>query len=145
MTAYVLSKGHPDREIVSANLQCFIAKLPNTKSWSIEITEYHKPRSDAQRSALFGVAYKPLMEHMGLRGDRDKEDLHEFFCGEYWGWHPTLRNKPLRTTTRNERGERDVIDTVTALDFYAFIQQYAAEQGVMVPDPDPFWREKETT
>lgn len=140
--SHVLHKGHPDHDIVRANLHAFIDRLPDTKSWEVEVSEYHKPRSDKQRKALFGAAYKPLMEFMGLRGEHDKEDLHHFFCGEYWGWHPVLRNKPLRTTTRNEQGQRQEISTVEALDFYAFIQQRAAERGVMVPDPDPMWREK---
>lgn len=140
--SYILHKGDPNRELVRANLHAFIDRLPESESWEFEWHKYHKPRSDKQRRALFGAAYKPLMEFMGLRGERDKDDLHAFFCGEYWGWHPALKNKPLRTTTRNERGERDEISTVDALDFYAFIQQRAAEQGVMVPDPDPFWKEK---
>lgn len=142
MTSYVLHKGDIRRDEVKANLHAFVDRLPESKSWVLVVTEYHKPRSDQQRKALFAAAYKPIMEHMGLRGERDKEDLHAFWCGEYWGWHPQLRNKPLRTTTRNERGERDEISTVDALDFYAFIQQRAAMQGIDVPDPDHFWREK---
>lgn len=140
---YVLDAKDPNRENVRANLHAFIDRLPTTQSWQFAVTKYHKPRSDKQRKALFGAAYRPLMEYMGLRGERDKEDLHAFFCGEYWGWHPVLKNKPVRTTTRNERGEREEINTVDALEFYAFIQQRAAEQGVMVPDPDPFWKERE--
>jgi hypothetical protein len=145
---YVLHANAPERDTVRANLHAFIDRLPVAKSWSIIVGPYHKPRSDKQRSALFAVAYAPIMEHMGLRGEQDKADLHAFWCGEFWGWHPTLRNKPLRTTTRNERGERDVISTRVALDLYRFIQQRAAEQGIDVPDPDPFWKEnaaKEST
>lgn len=139
---FVFHKEDPYRERIVVNATEFLWRLPAGKSWQVEIRPYRKPRSDKQRKALFGAAYKPIMEYMGLRGEQDKNDLHAFFCGEYWGWHPQLRNKPIRTTTRNERGERDEISTREALDFYAFIQQRAAEQGVFVPDPDPFWREQ---
>lgn len=139
---YELHSGHADRARICANLHAFIDRLPESQSWQISIEQYRKKRSDKQRKSLFGLAYKKIMDHMGLRGSRDKDDLHAFWCGEYWGWHPTLHNKPLRTTTTNERGERDVITTLAALELYEFIQQRAAEQGIDVPDPDPFWKEK---
>lgn len=138
---YILHANAPERDNVRANLHAFIDRLPASKSWSIVVGPYHKPRSDKQRSALFAVAYAPIMEFMGLRGEDDKQYLHTFWMCEFFGRHPELPNKPLRTTTKNERGERDVITTVVALDFYKFIQQRAAEQGIDVPDPDPFWKE----
>lgn len=143
MTPYVLDPRDPDCDIYRANMSAFVDRLLAAgKRVRAEVGIYTKPRTDRQRKALFAAAYKPIMERMGLRGERDKDDLHAFWCGEYWGWHPELRNKPLRTTTRNERGERDVISTAEALDFYEFVQQRAAERGIDVPDPDPFWREK---
>jgi hypothetical protein len=84
------------------------------------------------------------MEFMGLRGEEEKNELHRFWCGEYFGWTEggALRDrKPVRSTTKNEQGQRDEISVDTALDFYGFIQKRAADQGVFVPDPHPFWRE----
>lgn len=140
---FVLWANHPDREQVRANLSAFIDRLPATKSWRIEISEERPKRTDKQRRSLFGPAYKAIMEATGLRGSRDKDKLHSDLCGEYFGWHNAgITKVPVRTTTTNERGERDEISTMQALDMYAFVQQFAAEFGIFVPDPDPFWREK---
>jgi hypothetical protein len=143
MTAFVLDPKDPNCENVRANLHRFIDQLPKSKAWEWTWQKYTKTRTPKQRKALFAAAYKPIMEFVGLRGEDDKLELHSFFCGEFWGWReePMMRKRPLRTTTKNERGERDEISTTVALDFYAFIQQRAAEQGIYVPDPDPFWRE----
>lgn len=130
----------PTRGMILANAHAFLDRLPDTKAWQIEIKQYRKSRSDKQRNSLFGVAYKPIMEFVGLRGDKDKQELHTYFCGEYFGWTEGgsfSRKRPVRTTTKNERGEDDEIDTQTANDMYAFIQQRASEQGIYVPDPEP--------
>lgn len=110
----------------------------------VTVEELTRARTAKQRNALFGVAYKSLMEQMGLRGEREKEDLHEFMCGEFWGWREQVvmgqvRRFPARTTTRDLDGNRDVISTREQLALYAFIQQRAAEHGYDVPDPDPEW------
>ena len=140
--SYYLMPGDPRRPAILANAHAFLDRLPENKPWKVTTEKFVKPRSEQQRKALFAAAYKPIMEFMGLRGEQDKKDLHAFWCGEYFGWHPDLRNKPLRTTTKNECGERDEITIAGALEFYAFIQQRAAERGIDVPDPDPFWRER---
>ena len=113
----------------------------------VTVEEAKRERTDKQRASLFGVAYASLMNQMGLRGDADKEQLHSTMCGDYFGWiEKTILGRkvqaPRRTTTKNEQGKRDVIDTKTQLDFYAFIQQRAAEYGYDVPDPDPEWFRK---
>lgn len=101
-------------------------------------------RSDEQNAALFGVAYPPIIAHTGYR----KEELHEVFCRAYFGEveHDIAGRiivKPKRTTTTNERGEREVISKLDFANFYSFIQQVAAEHwGVFVPDPDKRWRER---
>jgi hypothetical protein len=146
VSAFVLDPKNPNCEHIRECLHKFIDQLPRTKAWEWTWRPFQKKRSDKQRKALFGAAYKPIMEFMGLRGEDDKEELHRFFCGEFWGWAkdgPFSSRRPARTTTKNERGERDEIDTKTALEFYAFIQQKAAEQGIYVPDPDPLYREQE--
>lgn len=50
-----------------------------------------------------------------------------------------IKMKPFRTTTRDDKGKRDVISTLEMADFYAFIQRKSAENGFDVPDPDPDW------
>lgn len=141
---YVLNADHPGREQVKANLHAFIDRLPADKAWQCVIEPYHRTRTDKQRRTLFGAAYMPIMAFMGLQGSDDKAELHRFFCRKFFGERIDAlgRLMPIRTTTRNERGERDEITTVVALEFYSFIQRLAAEQGIDVPDPDPFWKEK---
>lgn len=143
---YQLNANGPERQDVLLNAVGFLKRLPADKSWVVSIEPFRKTRSQKQRGSLFGVAYKAIMEAMGLRGSKDKNDLHEFFCGEYFGWTeatPLMKSRPVRTTTKNERGEPDEISTVDALDMYAFIQQRAAENGIDVPDPDPMWGQRE--
>jgi hypothetical protein len=137
--SYTLEKGSKHRAAIKANLHAFIDRLPETKSWRVEVKESHKERTLDQNAAVFGVAYKVIMDAVGLRGDAERKELHRDYCGDFFGWVDAGlgRRKPRRTTTTNERGERDVIDTVTMAAMYAFIQQQAAEYGIDVPDPDP--------
>jgi hypothetical protein len=142
---FILHKSDPRRLTVLANAQRFIGQLPEAQAWEIEIRRHVKKRSDKQRRALFGAAYGALMEFCGLEGAKEKEHLHRDMCGEYFGWRKDAlgRPTPVRTTTKNERGEHDEISVDEALRFYAFLQRKGAEVGCWVPDPDPFWRENE--
>lgn len=113
----------------------------------LSVVEAKRERSQSQLGALFGIAYKILMREIGLRGEREKAELHDTFCGEFWGWRTitvmgVLRQVPTRTTTTNEHGVRDVISTREQIDFYEFIQQRAAGMGWDIPDPDPLWRDR---
>ena len=135
--SYVLHKSDPRRDGIRANLHAFVDRLPETKSWRVEVKEYRKDRTDAQNAALFGVAY-PAFRDTGYTPD----ELHDAFCRRFFG---TVEREvmgesvsaPRRTTTRNERGERDVISRQDFSDFYRMVQQVGAEAGVDVPDPDP--------
>jgi hypothetical protein len=119
----------------------FLSRLDVKKPWRITIGPVKKERSDLQNRALWGCAYRVLHEATG----NDPEDLHTYFCGEFWGWEEyTVMNRkrlrPRRSTTKDEHGKRDVISTRDLSDLYAFIQRRAAETvGVYVPDPDPSW------
>ncbi len=137
--SYALHKDDAGRSLVLANLHAFIDRLPPSKSWRIEVKELRKERTDKQLGALFGLAYDRIMEATGLQGDSDKRQLHRDFCGDFFGWTdgPLGRQKPMRTTTTNEKGERDVIDAKTMAEMYDFIQRKASEFGIDVPDPNP--------
>jgi len=116
--------------------------LSDRFEWEVRIVRATKQRTDDQNHALFGVAYKALRDQTG----NDVDDLHTYFLGEYFGWveHDVMgrsKLKPRRTTTTDEQGKRQVLNTVDFADFYDFIQRRAAEAGYIVPDPDPLWRE----
>lgn len=127
------------------SLMAFLSTLDVTKDFQVTIGLVKKERSDLQNRALWGCAYKTLRDATG----NDPEDLHTYFCGEYFGWVEydvmgATRKRPRRSTTKDENGKRDVISTIHLQDFYAFIQQRSAETvGVYVPDPDPMWFARE--
>lgn len=135
----------PDnREHSIDSLARLLAHYLPGKAIQVTVEPQKRKRSNDQLAALFGVAYKSLMAQMGLRGERERQQLHEAFCGEYWGWRDVviLNNAlrvPVRTTTTDPDGRRDPISTVEMMDFYAFIQQRAAEYGYDVADPNPEW------
>lgn len=127
-------------------LIAFLSAADVTKELQVTIGPVKKERSNQQNKALWGCAY----EHIRKATGNDKDDLHEMFCGEYFGWEVRevmgrKKRFPKRTTTTGYDGKRDVISTKDLQDFYAFIQQRAAEYSVFVPDPDPMWflREEE--
>lgn len=104
-------------------------------------SQWKEPRSDPQNNALWGVAYKAIEEATG----NAPQDLHEYFCGEFWGWVESTvmgrrKIKPRRTTTRDENGRASKVKADEFAKFYDFIQRRMAENGVYVPDPDPQWR-----
>ena len=135
--SFILPKGRRN----FTKLMAFLSVLDVTKEIQVTVGPVKKERSDLQNRALWGCAYKTLRDATG----NDPEDLHTYFCGEFFSWVEyevmgQKRKRPFRTTTRDENGKRDVISTLDLQDFYAFIQQRSAETvGVFVPDPDPMW------
>lgn len=123
---------------------CQIAKSffdINVEHLVVEIAPFKKERTDQQNRALFGHAYEILENETG----NSKQDLHDLFCGTHFGWetHEVLgqkKRKPRRTTTKNERGERDVMPAREFIKFYDLVVRTAAEYGIVIPDPDPMWR-----
>lgn len=132
-----------DRARTIARLAAFLASCLPGKRVKVEVSLYRQPRSNAQNKALWGLAYKMLHEETG----NDPEDLHAYFCGEFWTWVEydvmgQKRKRPLRTTTTDADGKDSIISIVEFADFFSFIQQRAAEvAGIFIPDPDPLWRE----
>lgn len=124
-----------------ASLMGFLSAIPAYEEFQVTIGPIKKERSDLQNRALWGCAYKTLREATG----NDIEDLHTYFCGEFFGWTEyevmgSKRKRPTRTTTKDADGKRDVITTLQLSEFYQFIQIRSAETvGVHVPDPDPMW------
>lgn len=139
---YILRAGDINRLNVARNAIAAIERLDTKRTFVVEIKQYQKPRSDVQNKALWGCAYKALLDQTG----NDPEDLHEFFCGEFFGWNETevmgrIKKRPRRTTTTDEDGKRDLMSTLWFYDFYEYIQRKSAENGFEVPDPDPFWKD----
>ena len=105
----------------------------------VECKPWKRNRSSEQNRMLWAM-YAPIAEAMGF----DRDDLHEWFCGKFWGWKNmkvprTPRSPegfvsvPVRTTTRNEDGKRNVIDAKTFAEFVDMVDRIAAQAGVFVP------------
>jgi hypothetical protein len=136
MATFILWPG-PIRISVKASMEKFIDSLSDAETWEVTVKKYKRDRSDAQNSALWGLAYKIMAEETG----NDPDDLHVYFCGEFFGWREVdvlgkKKVKPRRTTTRDENGKRDVIKTSEFSDFFNTIQRRAAEIGIYIPDPE---------
>ena len=142
---YQLNANGPECPSVKQRAHDFIDRLPSDKSWAIEVKPLVKKRSLDQNAATFGLAYKVIMEATGLEGEAERKQLHRDFCGDWFGWvdGPLGQQRPRRTTTTNEHGERDVIDARDMAEFYNFIQRKAAEFGIDVPNPDPMLSQRE--
>lgn len=78
-----------------------------------------------------------LSEHTGF----EKEEIEEYLLGSYFGWVEKklpgnrVSSIPIRRTTTDEEGNRDVLEGRKFWDFVEWIQRVAARQGLIIPDP----------
>lgn len=109
------------------------------KPVNVKLTIARPERTPPQLRYLWGVAIKMLSEHAGY----EPEDVHEYLCGSFWGWKPKrmpggrTQDVPIRTTTVDADGNRDVIDGEEFWRYVEFCQRVGARQGIVIPDPDP--------
>lgn len=120
-------------DLVRRNAAAFVSQLAcdDTRPLEVVVRPHKKRRSNSQNSYLWGVCYPVIMQH--LEG-WTAVDVHEFFLGQCYGWE-TLQGlghtkiKPLRRSSK--------LTTLEFMDFVAFIQEFMAQRGVVIPDPDP--------
>lgn len=105
----------------------------------VEAKPWRKSRSNEQNALLWAM-YGPLADHMGY----DRDDIHEWMCGRFFGWRDIkvpktprnpegLASMPVRSTTRDENGKRNVIDKTTFTKFVDMVERVAAQAGVFIP------------
>lgn len=133
-----------DRESAIAGVVRVLSAFAPGKPINVKVSIARPERSPWQLRYVRGVAVPLLAEAQGFA----PETLYEWLCGQWFGWRtrkvpptPTnpagLESVPLRTTTTDEDGNRDVIDGDAFWQFVEFIQRTGAEAGVVIPDPDP--------
>jgi hypothetical protein len=137
---YLLPVAGNGRQRIRDNLVAFIDSLDSKVPWEIEVTKYAKPRTNPQNQALWGLAYPTLEKATG----QSVNDWHEYMLGEKYGWVECVlfgkrRLKPARTTTTGFDGRPNKLSRAEFSDYYAFIQKRAAQNGIMIEDPDPLW------
>lgn len=104
--------------------------LSTDHAYEVTIEESKPTRSLSQNAYLWGVCYAELLKVLpGWHAD----DVHEYMLGEWSGWETIegmgrKRLRPLRRSSKLNKQE--------FADFVAFIQQKAAEHGVVIPDPE---------
>ncbi len=132
------------RRTRAQRIATFLAGLSTEKAWELIVRPFKRSRTNPQNAYERGVCCVMLANAVGY----DPDDIHEYLCGRYFGWkqircprtpsNPSgIRDVPIRTTTRNAEGDRDVLKKRDYWDFVEFIQRFGAEHGVMIPDPDP--------
>lgn len=143
MPEFILPKGSRERALPLAHT--VLAGLDELVAWRVTIEPVKDERTVSQNAYLFGVCYPLMSEYSGY----EKAELHEYLLGEFYGWvdkrvpkkpsNPTGKESiPRRTTTKNEKGKRDVLDKKPFGEFVDFVQRFAAEKLMLViPDPDP--------
>ncbi len=146
MTTFVFRPNDRNRSQFIANAIELIGKLSAAKAWQVVVEPYRKEKSDVQNRALWGLAYKILHAETGQEAD----DWHEYMLGEFFGWKETeffgrKKLRPARTTTTDYDGRASKLSTEEFARYFDFIQIRAAQNGIHIPDPDPFWREQRKT
>lgn len=135
---YVIDPSFEYVEQIRANVITHVLSIDDGPH-VVQVTKFRKPRTDPQNNALF-LAYGILMADVGLAGEREKNELHRNFCGDFFGWVDLAcgARRPLRTTTTDENGKRDVLPWDRFCEFYEHVRRTAAEAcSCVIPDPDP--------
>lgn len=109
-----------------------LAKIAEKGKWRLSVEPYKPRRSDNQNRYLWGVVYPTIIEKAQLEG-WDKDDLHEFFLIDHFGSEVIegfgrKRHKPLKRSAK--------LSTTEFMDYIAHIQRFAAERGIVIPDPE---------
>jgi hypothetical protein len=143
MAEFILHKD-ASRARVLANAIAFLQGLSDAKAWRIEVKQFRRARTCEANAYYWGCVLPTIVRELGHTSD----DWHEMFCGEYFGWRrleigQRSISRPLRTTTTDESGRRDVLDTTRFWQFADFAIQQAAAAGVYVPGPNESTGEKQ--
>ena len=112
------------------------------KPVNVRFTIARPERTLPQVAYLHAVCYTMLSEHTGY----EKDEIEEYLLGAYFGWKEKklpgnrVSSVPIRRTTTDEEGNRDVLEGRKFWDFVEWIQRVGARQGLVIPDPDPSYK-----
>ena len=128
----IFAKGTTPEQLANAAIR-MVQGLSPDKTWAIEVTEWKKPRTNQQNAFLWGVAYPAILEGGGeaLSG-WTRDDLHEYFLGECFGWE-TLegfgrkRTRPLKRSSALTKQEFS--------EYLTFLESRCMDMGIVIPEP----------
>lgn len=124
-----------EREIERIMMLC--NTFQSGKPVNVKFTIARPERTIPQVAYLHAVCYAMLSEHTGY----EKEEIEEYLLGSYFGWKDKklpggrVSSVPIRRTTTDEEGNRDVLEGRKFWDFVEWIQRVAERQGCIIPDP----------
>lgn len=107
------------------------------KPVNVRFTIARPERTLPQVAYLHSVCYTMLSDHTGY----EKDEIEEYLLGSWFGWKEKklpggrVSSVPIRRTTTDEEGNRDVLEGRKFWDFVEWIQRVAARQGLLIPDP----------
>lgn len=108
--------------------------LPISEGYRVEIHEHRATRSELQNRTLWWI-YDNILKLGGatMEGWIDT-DLHDFFLCEHFGSTVTVifgrkKRKPIRRSSR--------LSKIEFAQFVDFIYSFMANEGVILPLPDP--------
>lgn len=95
----------------------------------ISCTRWKPRRTDQQNRYLWGVVYAIIAQETG----NDVNDLHIYFCGEFFGWQDyevmgMKRLRPAQTSSKQIKARFS--------EFLEFIISKAASLGIIIPPPN---------
>ena len=131
----IFPKGTQTDDIIKA-VAVMVAAVDTTKSWCITVEPWKRKRSDAQNRFLWGVAYPMILEQGGeTLGGWTRDDLHEYFLGECFGWEVLegfgrKRMRPLKRSSGLTKEE--------FTEYLMFLEQRCLDMG-MGPLPEPVY------
>jgi hypothetical protein len=128
----IFAKGTTAEQLANAAIR-MVQGLASDKTWAIEITEWKKPRTNQQNAFLWGVAYPAILEGGGeaLAG-WTRDDLHEYFLGECFGWEMLegfgrKRMRPLKRSSALTKQEFS--------EYLNFLEGRCMDMGITIPEP----------
>ena len=97
----------------------------------VTIERKRNTRTLEQNAYLWGVVYKTLSDQFFAEHGWDKDDIHDYFLGECFGWQKLSgvsrpRVKPVHSSKNLPKQDFS--------DYIAFIQRWAAQNGIVIPD-----------
>lgn len=128
----IFPKGTTPEQLANAAIR-MVQGLSPEKTWAIEVTEWKKPRTNQQNAFLWGVCYPCVLEGGGeaLAG-WTRDDLHEYFLGECFGWETLegfgrTRVRPIKRSSKLTKQEFS--------DYLLFLETRCADMGIVIPEP----------
>ena len=124
--------GTPPEQIAHAVVR-MAQHLPTDKPFAVTVEVWKKPRTNQQNAYLWGVAYPAILEGGGeaLRG-WTRDDLHEYFLGECFGWEVLegFGRKRMRPVLRSSRMTKEQFS-----EYLDWLGAKCADMGIVIPEP----------